>query len=84
MSAVTAVTNMNFLSPLNFSIKIQKCPNIDFFIQKVNIPGITLESSKYEQPFATIPEPGEKVTFEELEMTFKVQENLADWMEIYN
>ena len=34
--------NKNFLNPLNFKFQIQRAPNVNFFIQKINIPSITL------------------------------------------
>ena len=33
--------NRNFLSPLNFKFSIKKSPNMNFFLQKVNLPSIT-------------------------------------------
>ena len=41
----TQPINKNFLSQLGFKFVINKTPNINYFVQSINIPGITLGSS---------------------------------------
>ena len=38
----TQPTNKNFLSPLGFRFTIKKAPNLNFFVQSVNIPTLSL------------------------------------------
>ena len=33
---------LDYASPVQFRFKILKIPNVEFFVQSVNIPGITL------------------------------------------
>jgi hypothetical protein len=76
--------NHNFLSPLNFKFLLKKAPNINFFIQKVNIPGITLGGPPhYPTPFVNIPEPGDHIKYEPLKIIFKVDEDLQNYLEIH-
>ena len=52
MSAINNTPeNKNFLSPLNFRFQIKKAPNVNFFIQKVNIPQIELPQVDTPNPF---------------------------------
>jgi hypothetical protein len=77
-------TNLNFLSSVNFKFQIKKAPNINFFIQQVNIPGIAMSGPKAPNPFTDIPWPSDKIDFERLSVTFKVNEDMSDYLEIYN
>jgi hypothetical protein len=76
--------NKNFLSPLNFKFMIKKAPHVNFFIQKVNLPGINLPSPESNNPFVRIPYPGEHLNYEPLTIDFKVDEDLQNYFEIHN
>jgi hypothetical protein len=85
MSAIdNTPTNNNFLSPLGFKFLIKKAPNVNFFIQKVNIPGIKMTSPEPINPFVKVPYPGEHLDFETLDISFKVDEDLKNYLEIHN
>jgi hypothetical protein len=85
MSAIdNTPSNRNFLSPLNFKFQIKKAPNVNFFIQKVNIPSIAMPNPQPNNPFVKTPIPGEHINFGELTITFKVDEDLQNYLEIYN
>jgi len=75
--------NKNFLSPLNFSFKIKKAPYTNFFIQKVNVPRMFLPEVTVPTPFINLPKPGDHITFDTLSITFKVDEDMTNYMEIY-
>ena len=77
-------TNLNYLSPLNFQFQIKKAPHVNFFIQKVNIPSLTLKSVIIPNQFAPVPYPGEHLDYGELKITFKVDELLQNYLEIHN
>jgi hypothetical protein len=76
--------NKNFLSPLNFRFQIKKAPHVNFFIQKVNIPSIQLPSPEPNNPFVKTPIPGDHLEFSELKISFKVDEDLQNYLEIHN
>ena len=77
-------TNKNFLSPLGFKFLIKKTPNVNWFIQSVNLPGLSLPSPKLDTPFTSIPLGGDKLIFSDLRLTFQVDEELKNYLEIYN
>jgi hypothetical protein len=77
------VTNKNFLNPLNFVFSIKRAPHIEFFIQKINLPGLKLDSPTYATPFVKIPEVGDHIDYELLKITFKVDEDLQNYLEIH-
>jgi hypothetical protein len=77
-------SNRNFLSPLNFKFILKKAPHVNFFIQRVNIPSITLISPQPNNPFIKTPIPGEHLDYGDLKITFKVDEELQNYLEIRN
>jgi hypothetical protein len=77
-------SNKNFLSPLNFTFQIKKAPHVNFFIQKVNLPAISLRSVETSNPFIKIPYAGDHLDFGELKISFKVDEDFQNYLEIHN
>lgn len=83
MSAIdNTPTNKNFLSPLNFRFQIKKAPYVNFFVQKVNIPNISLPDVIVPTPFIDIPVPGDHLKYGALNISFKVDEDLKNYMEL--
>lgn len=79
----TQPANPNYLSPLNFKFQIKKCPNLNFFVQRVNVPGFSLPAAEEPDPFVTIPYSGDHIHFSPLVVSFKVDEQLANYLEIF-
>lgn len=77
-------TNKNFLSPLNFQFQIKRTPYVNFFIQKVNIPSIRLPQIEIPNQFVTIPDPVTHLVYGDLEVTFKVDEDFTNYLEIHD
>jgi hypothetical protein len=85
MSALDAMPQTkNFLSPLNFTFVLKRSPNLNFFVQRVNIPRIRLDYLMTPTPLLQIPQPNGRVEYSDLDLTFKVDEALQNYMEIYN
>lgn len=75
--------DVNFLSPLGFKFKLKRSPNLNFFATDANIPSFEIGYIKVQTPFKMIELPGDKPTFGDFIMTFKVDENLQNYLEIY-
>ena len=54
------------------------------FLLVVNLPGITMVDSIFPTPFKDVPVMGEKLTYENLEITFIVDEFLENYKELHN
>ena len=76
--------NKNFLSPLNFVFQIKKAPHVSYFVQQVNVPSLSLASPITTNPMLNIPFPGEHLQFGQLDVTFKVDEDFKNYLEIHN
>jgi hypothetical protein len=77
------VSNRNHSSGLKFSFQVKKLPHVNFFVQEVNLPGLSIDPKSVGNPFTTIPVPGEKIRFNSLDVTFVVDENYQNWYEIF-
>ena len=86
MSALTNTpTNRNFLSPLNFRLVLQKAPLLNFFLQSASIPGLSFAGNiTMPTPLIDIPIPGEKLVYSPLSVSFMVDEDMTNYMEIFN
>lgn len=76
--------NKNFLSPTGFVFTVYKTPNLNYFVQSVNIPGISMGVTTLGTPFNTIKFTGDKVTYEDLNVTMRVDEEMRNYYEIYD
>ena len=76
--------NLNQLNVVSFETNFLRMPNINYFCQRVKIPGISLANTIQSTPFANIPVEGDVLEFEDLNITFIVDEDLKNYLELYN
>ena len=55
---------------------MEDAPNLTWFCQAVNVPGVSIEGIDVFNPHATLPVHGNKVSFEELTVRFIVDEHM--------
>ena len=77
-------SKFDYASPIQFRFKMTKLPNVEFFVQTANIPGISLGSTSLETPLKDIAGVGDKVTYQTLDVSFLVDENLNNYKEIHD
>ena len=77
-------SKMDYASPVQFRFKCSKLPLVEFFCQSANIPGIGLGEASMATPLKDISIPGEKVTYQDLAISFLVDENLNNYKEIHD
>ena len=76
--------NINPLADVQFKFDIAALPNTSFFIQTVNLPGITLEAQVMATPqLQNFSRHTGVITYEALDVTFMIDEYLKNWQEIY-
>jgi len=75
---------MDYASPVQFRFKCTKLPEVEFFCQSANIPGISLGSATQPTSLYDVPIPGDKITYQDLSITFLVDENLNNYKEIHD
>lgn len=84
MSVNNQPTNLNFLSPVGYKLLLSRAPTVEFMVQRVTLPSLALSAVQQPTPFVKIPRPGDQLDFGQLTVTFKVNENLDNFLEIYN
>lgn len=77
-------SNKNFLSPLNFGFHMKRSPNLNFFVQQINLPSITLPIFNQGSPLLSIATPGDHLQYGVLNVWFKIDEDFENYMEIHN
>ena len=77
-------TNINQLNVVSFATNFLRMPGVNYFCQRVNIPGISLANTIQSTPFANIPIEGDVLEFEDLSLAFVVDEDMQNYLELYN
>ena len=76
-------TKLDYASPTQFRFLINQLPKVEYFTTEANIPGITLGEGTYATPLKDIPILGDKLTYDDLTITFIVDENLENYIEMH-
>ena len=76
--------NTNFLSPIGFKFTLNNFPEVNYFCQSATLPGISISTIPVPTPLKQIELSGDEVTFEELSIKFIVDENMKNWLSIYD
>ena len=83
--SIEDIKNRNFQSQLNFEFRVDRLSDFNFFVQKVNIPTLSMAAADGGgTPLSNIPWPGDRMTFGELSVEFKVSEGIRNWYEIFS
>lgn len=78
------IQNRNFLSPVGFKFILNRAPKVAFFGNSANIPGLLLGVANQPTYLKDIPQPGDKIEFEDFSLRFLVDEDLENYMQIQN
>ena len=63
---------------------VRKLPNVVFWCQSANIPTMAVPNTGHPNPFTFIPYSGEHIDYGTLQIGFKVDENLTNYVELVN
>ena len=77
-------SNLNPLSPNGFQFNITKLPDLTFFAQQVNLPGLTFGDPMQANPFASAAIPGDHITYDTLNVQYIIDSELKNYLGIYN
>lgn len=84
MSNLNQPKNKNFLSALGFDFSLQRLPTTSFSVVRATLPGLSANPVMVPTPFTKIPRANDKVEFEPLVITFKIDEDMENWQEIFD
>jgi hypothetical protein len=72
----------NYLSPISFKIVIERLPAVEFFTQRVNIPGLSMNAPQQLSPIHNIYQTPDRIEYSDLDLSFIVDENMDNYYEI--
>lgn len=76
--------NENLLQTTGFRFVMTKAPTLVYFCQTVMIPSISVSVTDILGRHPTLHIPDPKMTYEPLMFSFLVNEDMSNWLEIYN
>lgn len=76
----------NYLANNRFHFFLRRCPNLTYYCQRANIPTIAFGVSSQSNPtgIAPIKRPGTTYSLDDMTIGFVVDENMKNWLEIFN
>ena len=77
------IQNRNFLSGVAFKFNLAKFPKVDFFSNSARIPELSLELTRQPSYLKNIDVPGERLSFGDLTLRFLVDENMENYLSVY-
>ena len=75
---------LDYASPTQFKFGIHQLPKVEFFTLSANVPGISAGVVTRATPFKDIPIVGDKLTYDNLSITFQVDEYLENYVSLHN
>jgi hypothetical protein len=76
-------TALDYSSPTQFRFLINQLPKVQYFTTEANIPGITLGEGTFNTPLKDLAILGDKLTYDDLTISFIVDENLENYIEMH-
>ena len=77
-------TVYDYATGTQWRLAINRLPKTTWFCTAANIPGITLGEAQYATPMSDMFITGDKLTFETLNITFIVDEELQNYRELWD
>ena len=78
------IQNRNFLSGVAFKFNLSKFPKVDFFSNSARIPELSLELAQQSSYLKNIAVPGERLTYGDFTLRFLVDDNMENYVSVYN
>ena len=75
---------LDYASPTQFRFGIHQLPKVEFFTVSANLPGVSVPTTTLATPFTDISIMGEKTEFENLTISFIVDEYLENYISLHN
>ena len=76
-------TVFDYATGTQWRIAFNRIPKTTWFCTAANVPGITLGEAQYATPMSDMFVAGDKLTFETLNITFLVDEELQNYRELW-
>ena len=74
--------NNNTITQDKFKVVFNEIPNVEFFTTNLNLPDINMTSMEFSNPHNKFNVQGDKVQYGDFSLTFKVDEDFSNYIEI--
>lgn len=78
------LNNRNLLSPTGFNFILTHSKSVDFYCNAANLPSINMGTAVQSSYLKDIDVPGDKIVYDDLVLQFLVDEDMVNYLEIYN
>ena len=75
--------NTNLLQPTKFILTFDRIPDVQYFCQEVNIPGVSMPEAQVQSPFHNYTVAGMNIQYSPLNIKFQINENVSSWKSLY-
>ena len=75
---------LDFASPTQFRFIIQKLPEVQFFTQTINIPGVSVDGLIQPTALSQISIAGSDLSYEDLSVSFLIDEEYRNYREVFD
>jgi len=72
----------NYLAPTSFQVTIGRMPNVEFFVQRANIPALTMNPVETSSPLNTYYATPDRISYSDFDLSFVVDENMENYLEV--
>ena len=79
----TQPDKLDYASPTQFKFGIHQLPKVEFFSTAATLPAIALSDVIMPTPFKSIPMMGDQLTYDNLAVSFIVDEHLENYLSIH-
>jgi len=76
-------SNVSNLLPTYYRFVLARLPNVTYFCQSASLPSVSLTEVLMPTPFVPVRAPS-KMEFDDLSITFVIDENMRNWLELFN
>ena len=76
--------NTNPLQASKFLLTFDRTGAVPYFCQSVNIPGVSVGQAPINFPSLDVYSPGNKITYNNLNINFMVDEGMVGWQNLYD
>lgn len=84
MATTTLPANIAYLNPHGFYFQIQKYPELNYYLQDVTLPALTLGAAVQSTSLHDVKLPGETMEFGSLTCTFLIDDTMTNYLAIHD
>jgi hypothetical protein len=74
---------LNFLQGMKFRFFIRKLPGVNYFVQRCNLPGMSISTPEQPTPLQNLPLPGTSLSYMDLVVTFRINADFSNYISLY-